>query len=506
MKKFYRHAIAAPFLIVGTLLLCFSSCMSSDNTEEGVLVTSLPLSAQLEEISSRVGLKDIYDGTFNCYWNGDKLNIYHKYVLNGSVQSMMPLEFATSETTSILGAFSYTGSAEYRYNPDSRIYAFSKGTSGSYMASVADDGTSTLTMPTLASQAGTLTNCATYDALYGCGDFDYNTKLPGLLMMHHLFGALNLHLTSSTFSTSYPVTVTLTSPASNILPGNGGSATLKADGALNPVTGSWSTSWSATITPTSNGALDIYLMTWPFNAVDGTLTVSCSDGTGYVYTDGTITLSALSLAAAQLISKSLEITNAPAPPDGTYSKLYAWDATDSKSVTVGTAPTNYNNTAMASDYLNHASYVCTNCPNANEITWYLSVPCYWDSGSISGGNNKSYIMPNGSLTKAGMWFQKKSLISGFSSTTSSDKTSGTVTILTDALVPSLNLTANYFFLPATGYTNSNGAFLSGGTNGSYWLSTPYSDTSYAYSLGFGSSSASLYTTSRASGYCVWKGQ
>ena len=71
---------------------------------------------------------------------------------------------------------------------------------------------------------------------------------------------LNLHLTSSSFSTSYPVTVTLTSSVANILPGNTGNATLKADGSLDVLTGSWGTSWSATITPTTAGVVDVYFM------------------------------------------------------------------------------------------------------------------------------------------------------------------------------------------------------------------------------------------------------
>lgn len=513
MKKFYRHAIAAPLLMVGTLLLCFSSCMSSDNIEEGALVVSLPLTTELEGISSRVGMSDAYDGIFTCYWNCDKLDVYHKYLFNGVAQSMMPLEFNTSAMSGTTATFFYTGSSEYRYDPNSRIYAFSKGTSGGYTPIVAEDGTSTLTAPTLASQNGTLSDCAACDALYGCADLDYTTILPRSLGMHHLFGLLHFHLTSSTFSTNFPVLVTLTSSAANILPGNNGSATLKADGTLGTLTGSWNTSWSATITPNSNGVVDIYFMTWPFSAIDGTFTVSCSDDTGYLYKDAIVTLSGSSLSAAQRLFKSLPIVNILSTND-TYSNLYAWDASDFQPVKIGTVPTNANTTTLASagnDYSSRAIYVCKNCPNGYEITWYLNVDCYWDDGTIIGGNKTSYKIADGSYTRAGLWLRKKSGIPGFSSTTISPISFPwyrTPVTLTAALASSLNLNTDYFFLPANGISNySSGAFSLGGSEGYYWSSAPEQDSSLAYGLYFRKDIAGLnYVGYRTFGMALWKGQ
>ncbi len=369
MKQIYRHSIAASLFFMSTLLLCLISCQSSDNTKtvEGAMVASLPLKAQIGDISSRVGMTDIYGGVFNCYWNLDKLNIYHKYVLSGAVQSMDPLEFSTTTTSGLTATFSYTGGT-YRYNPGSRLYAFSSNTSGGYAANVTDAGVSTLTANALASQVGTLADCATYDALYGSANVNYDTGLPESLTMHHLFGMLNLHLTNSNFSTSSPVTVTLTSSASNILPGNNGNASLAAGGSILTSTGSWGTNWSAPITPTTTGVVDVYLMTWPFSGISGNLTVSCSDGTDNTYIARTVTLNGFSLAAAQLKSKPLVINNI------NYTKVYAWDATDYQPVTLGTAPTNANTTPYASsstDYSSRALYACKNCPNAYEISWYL---------------------------------------------------------------------------------------------------------------------------------------
>lgn len=511
--------ISAPLYAVVALLVCFGSCQSSDNTKvgEGASVTSLPLTAQIGEASSRVGMSDIYGGAFSCYWNSDKLSVYHPYVLSGAVQNMTPLEFGTPATNGTSAAFSYTGSDAYRYNPGSRLYAFSKGTGGGYAASVENDGTSTLTASTLASQNGTLSDCAKYDALYGSAGVDYNTGLPGSLAMHHLFGMMNFHLTSSNFSPSYPVRVTLTSSAANILPDNGGSATLNADGSLNQLTGSWGTSWSAIVTPTTAGVVDVYFMTWPFSAISGTLKVSCSDASGNVYTPLTVAINSLSLAAAQVKSKLLALVNAPAPTDAIYSKVYAWDATDSQPVKLNTVPTNANRTTVSSnpsDYTIHALNVCQNCPNYNAISWYLSAQYYWDDGTqgANGGNTTIYTLAQGSTT-GGMWFRKQSKITGFSSTVSasSDKQiarSVKLSDLTPTQISALNLSTDYFFLPAAGCASfTDGSFDSGGTYGRYWSSTPCSNTSNAYCLYFKSTSAILYDFgSRVSGFSLWQGQ
>ncbi len=448
--------------------------------------------------------------TLSCFWNGDQLNIYHPYVLSGAVQSMMSLPFSTTATGVTLAAFSYTVGGAYRYNPSARLYAFSSNTIGGYTAIAADDGTSTLKATTLANQLGTLADCAKYDALYGSATVDFGTGLPGSLTMHHLFGMLNLHLTSSTFSTSYPVTVTLTSSANNILPGNSGSAILAADGITLTRTGSWGANWSATVTPTTNGVVDVYLMTWPFSGTTGTLTVSCSDGSGSTYTPRTVTLSGFSLAAAQVKSKPLAMTNSLTPPVTTYSKVYAWDATDYQPNPVGSIPTNANTSVTCNDYFNHASYACKNCPNANELTWYLSVPCYWDNGTINGGNRTRYTRPDGNYTKIGMWIRKKSGIPGFSSTTSSGVMSyGSIDLSTmsTAAIVALNLQKNYFFLPAVGYTNADdNTYYDADTSGDYWTSTPCSYSADAYHLHFHNAGVYFSYYNRICGFCLWQAQ
>ena len=117
-------------------------------------------------------------------------------------------------------------------------------------------------------------------------------------------------------------------------------------------------------------------------------------------------------------------------------------------------------------------------------------------------------MADGITTTAGMWFKKKSVIgSEFSSTVSSGVTNCTPTALTVALASSQHLSTDYFFLPAVGYTHgADGAFGGGGSYGYYWSSTPYSNTSGAYGLGFYSTGADLNYTSRPCGFCLWGGQ
>ena len=60
---------------------------------------------------------------------------------------------------------------------------------------------------------------------------------------------------------------------------------------------------------------------------------------------------------------------------------------------------------------------------------------------------------------------------------------------------------NSIFLPAAGYM-SNSSVGSSGSNGSYWTSTPGSNSSYAYQLLFYSSSYEVYLSARYFGYPV----
>ena len=507
MKQNDRHLFAAPLYVALVLVLCFGSCQSSDNAGagEGAAVASLPLTAQINDASSRVSMSDTYGGTFSCSWNSDQLSIYHPYMLSGAAQSIAPLTFGTTTTSGTTATFSYSGGIGYRYNPGARLYAFSVNSGGGYTPTVIADGTSTLTANTLASQNGTLTDCAKYDALYGSASVNYSTGLPGSLAMHHLFGMLNLHLTNSGFSTDHPVTVTLNSSALNIIPGNGGNATLKADGSLNKLTGSWGNNWYTTITPTTNGVVDVYLMTWPFNTINGTLSISCSDASSHSYIARGITLSGFSLAAAQVKSQPLAISSAPAITSDTYSKLYTWDATNSQPVTVNTAPTNANTTNPNPDLnsMGYALYACKSCPSLSVISWYLYWNCYWDNGNVPGGNTTSYTCADGSKTKAGMWFFKKSALKGFSSTVFSETKTCDSSLLTADVAAGLNLTTDFFFLPAVGYTDSNGSFSGAGTTGYYWSSTPDSNSTVACDLYFDSSGASFSGMDRSSGCCLW---
>jgi len=139
----------------------------------------------------------------------------------------------------------------------------------------------------------------------------------------------------------------------------------------------------------------------------------------------------------------------------------------------------------------------------------MSVDCYWDEGNISGGNTTAYKLADGSTTKAGMWLRKSSGITGFSSTVSSGPNPYRVPIvLTSALASSLNLSTDYFFLPAAGCTEYNtGVFGNAGAYGLYWSSTPYQNTTIADCLMLSKSVAGLsYDCMRSYGLSLWEAQ
>ncbi len=457
------------------LLLCFDSCANNDNIKsvDGAIVASLPLKVRIgNNISSRVGMTDSYGGAFSCYWNSDRLNIYHQYVLNGSVLDMVPLEFATSTTSGTSATFSYTGTDAYRYNPGSRLYAFSSNTSGGYTASVTNDGIAALTVSALASQTGTLTDCAKYDALYGSATVNYDTGLPESLTMYHLFGMLNLHLTNSSFSTSSPVTVTLTSSDSNILPGNSGSASLASNGTTLTTTGSWGTSWSTTITPATDGVVDIYLMTWPFQGVTGTLTITAKTPDDNIYSRE-IALSNFSLLSGHMKAHEV-ILNASQPSFSL--KYYRWDGVAEFDTS---APSDYNTTSGV------ATHSCAECPTYDQMQMYLGADVYWDN------TTKWKDQSTGTTYTGGLWVKKKQYIAGFDSGTAPKATwnPGTGT---------LSDKTNYFFLPAGGIKYYD-SISSEGVEGRYWSSTP-ADAGTAYRLLINSGGATVTTEDRTHGF------
>ena len=113
---------------------------------------------------------------------------------------------------------------------------------------------------------------------------------------------------------------------------------------------------------------------------------------------------------------------------------------------------------------------CKNCPNVNEISWYIKQgDPHWD--------NEELWTLMGHIYVGGMWFKKKENISGYSSSRSSDGTDYTTvdqscSILNHNVPKGLpNRIKDYFYLPALGGYDS-GVFSGAGNYGAYWTSTP----------------------------------
>ena len=133
-----------------------------------------------------------------------------------------------------------------------------------------------------------------------------------------------------------------------------------------------------------------------------------------------------------------------------------------------------------------ATQTCATLPNVNELTWYAA------KGDPRVDNDELWTTM-GHLYKGGMWFKKKSQISGFNPNTGYNGTDiRTITGIyltwpVSSALPSAADAGNYFFLPALGYYE-NGKLYALGQFGHYWSSSSanYSwSGGSAYHLGFG---------------------
>ena len=515
------------FLSVFAFALC--ACQSDKQVSGPVRVKDVALKASLSDVMSRTTMTDTYLGGFAQTWNNDVLSIYHSYLSNGTAQSLMPLSFTIAETSgSSTAVFGYREFSDYAYNPGKPLYAFNKLTgTGQCTPSVTGIAATPLSLSLTGwtNQDGTLTgtqNAALYDAMMGYTTIDATTGLPGPLTMNHLGGMVCFHLICNFFLEGQAVSGIQFSDGSASPCCFPGSATVSvASGGAVTTTPVFTRSWSPSGSfipysyiesgpelPVSITAVDVYLSTFPTTIV-GPLTVGLYFG-NYEYSGVVSPSYVLTSSKMKVIPVSLNYL------DDTYSKLYAWDATDSQPVTLNTVPTNANTTPLASiatDYSSRAQYACQNCPNGYEISWYIKAGCYWDDGNTNGGNIIAYKMADGTSTKAGMWFKKKSGITSFSSTASSGMTNATgapyFNTLSSMSIPditALHLSTYYFFLPAVGCTVNYGAFIDGGTYGNYWSSTSYSNATYAYSLGFNSTGVNLDVDYRPYGFSLWTAQ
>ena len=129
----------------------------------------------------------------------------------------------------------------------------------------------------------------------------------------------------------------------------------------------------------------------------------------------------------------------------------------------------YKNEAFTSGVDNPATHTsCKDLPNVNEMTWYAAKgDPRWDEDEL--------WTTMGHLYKGGMWFKKKSQISGYNPNTAYDGTDWRTNSVVNSWVPSRTLPSaadagNYFYLPALSnyYT---GLLFDVGYTGYYWSSS-----------------------------------
>ena len=149
----------------------------------------------------------------------------------------------------------------------------------------------------------------------------------------------------------------------------------------------------------------------------------------------------------------------------------------------------------------NATQSCATLPNVNEMTWYAATgDPRWDADEL--------WTTMGHLYKGGMWFKKKSQISGYNVNTAYDGTdwrtngNGGNSWYVSQTLPSAADANNYFYLPDLGYYYYGQLKYVGGY-GHYWSSSTDSRDRYnAYYLGFTGRNVYVRYTSRLYGYRV----
>ena len=148
----------------------------------------------------------------------------------------------------------------------------------------------------------------------------------------------------------------------------------------------------------------------------------------------------------------------------------------------------------------NATHSCAGLPNVNEMTWYAAKgEPRWDGDEL--------WTTMGHLYKGGMWFKKKSQISGFNANTAYDGTDRRTNTIyrswsVSQTLPSAADIGNYFYLPALGFYSSGQMFYTG-SQGYYWSSSASTGNTEAYTLGFSSFGVGVYNSgTRDTGYRV----
>ena len=194
-----------------------------------------------------------------------------------------------------------------------------------------------------------------------------------------------------------------------------------------------------------------------------------------------------------------------------YWKGHEWWSANKDQPTLGSQPANQNYAQSNTDSRWYhegsgsgrfdATHSCADLPNVNEMTWYAAKgEPRWDADEL--------WTTMGHLYKGGMWFKKKSQISGYNSNTAVDGTdwrttnsSGNSWSVSQTL-PSAADANNYFYLPALGDYDS-GQLYDVCAFGYYWSSSATPGRSdNAYLLYFYSSNVRVHFNYRFLGFRV----
>ena len=161
----------------------------------------------------------------------------------------------------------------------------------------------------------------------------------------------------------------------------------------------------------------------------------------------------------------------------------------------------YNDSYLGYDISNPATHTsCKDLPNVNEMTWYAAKgDPRWDGDEL--------WTTMGHLYKGGMWFKKKTNISGYNANTAVDGTDWRTTSKYQSWTPSYTLPSaanagNYFYLPTLG-SYYFGQLVAVGLDGNYWSSSANPRVSYhAYYLYFTSGTVDVTYNYRVQGLRV----
>lgn len=263
----------------------------------------------------------------------------------------------------------------------------------------------------------------------------------------------------------------------------------------------------------TNGA---YMVVAP-GTYNFTITYTIKDPTTNVEGDVVKTVSSYNCQEGKINDITANLT----PEDYSSLKYYMWDAQshywlghegvqpylNHASASGYPAATDVNRYYNSAHYPAQATNSCANCPNVNEIAWYV------DRGNPHFERVTLWSM-RGHLYIGGLWLLHRNNIPGFSSVKAPDgidyvhSNTDMSLMKTPTQGKPTNL-SDYFFLPSAGYYgNPEGRFDGITYGGWYWSRSTYMDTPFveSYLLHFRSTNLNVIRYQRLYGFNTWTAQ